>query len=123
MEPLIIQGTEDTPKIQFDPDKGMLIFSGKSLPEDTHIFFNELKIWIVEYMKAPKLPTTLEFKLKYFNTATSKIFIDLLITFVEELGPENVIVNWYYSNDDDEMQEIGEDLSETTDIPFNYYSY
>jgi hypothetical protein len=34
-----------------------------------------------------------------------------------------VVVQWYYQEDDEDMQEAGDEYSEIVDIPFEMHSY
>ena len=121
MEALIIQGTEDTPEIQFDPDDGLLELSGKSLPEDVKEFYYPVMQWADFYSKNPKEKTIFNFRMKYFNTASSKMILDLIdkvVTNIQKKG-NDLEINWYYHADDEEMGEEGEDLGDKIDFPFN----
>ncbi len=124
MEPLIKEGTSDRPGIILDKDNGKFEFSGKSLPENPSDFFAPVFKWIKEYSKSPNKSTRIKFKMIYFNTASSKIILDILEKFerIQEDGYE-VIVEWYYSEEDEDMEEAGEEYSEIIELPFELNSY
>ena len=124
MEILKIESTEDSPRIVLDKESNILEISGRSLSEDVNTFYEPMMSWIEEYAKDPLDVTVFNFKLTYFNTASSKIILDILIRFEEmiEEGHE-VMVRWHYPEEDEDMMEAGEEYSEMVDVPFEMVSY
>ena len=124
MEKLKIESTEDSPQIILDRESNILEISGRSLPEDVNTFYEPMMSWIEEYAKDPLDVTVFNFKLTYFNTASSKIILDILTHFEEmiEEGHE-VMVRWHYPEEDEDMLEAGEEYSEMVDVPFEMVSY
>ncbi len=121
MEPLIISKTDDTPAITLDKAAGKFEFSGKSLPEDVSTFYAPVFAWISAYGEDANPESTFVFKMTYFNTASSKIILDVLMR-LEELHEDgkNITVEWHYEEDDEDMQEAGEEYSEIVEIPFKF---
>lgn len=124
MEVLKIESTEDNPQIVLDRESNILEISGRSLPEDVNTFYEPMMSWIEEYAKDPLDVTVFNFKLTYFNTASSKIILDILTQF-EEMIEEGyqVMVRWHYPEEDEDMMEAGEEYSEMIDVPFEMVSY
>lgn len=120
MQILNLEGTEDTPKIILDKSNGIFEISGRSLPEDSAEFYQPVIDWLEEYKESPNAKTDFVYKLEYFNTASSKLILDLL-SQLEDL--ENVTVQWYYHEDDEDMQEAGEEFSELVEVPFEFKTY
>ncbi len=114
----------DTPKIDFDPETGILIIEGKSFPPDVKEFYADVLEWLDEYMQKPAPQTELTLKLDYFNTASSKIILDILYK-MEDLykSGQPVIVKWYYPEDDEDMKETGLEYAEIIKVPFKQISY
>ena len=75
METIKIQGTEDTPKVILDKENELMEISGRSLPEDVTAFYEPILNWLNEYSESPNKKTIFNFKLVYFNTASSKLLI------------------------------------------------
>jgi len=123
MEILKIESTEDNPRIVLDRESNILEISGRSLPEDVNTFYEPMMSWIEEYARDPLDTTVFNFKLTYFNTASSKIILDILTHFEEmiEEGHE-VMVRWHYPEEDEDMMEAGEEYSEMVDVPFEMVS-
>ena len=124
MQELIIEGTEDSPQITLDLNANILEISGRSLPEDVNTFYEPILSWIEEYSKNPLPSTTFNFKLTYFNTASSKVILDILTQFEEMIEEgHKVLVRWYFPDEDEDMQEAGEEYADMVDVPFEMVSY
>jgi len=122
---LDICGTEDTPEIKYNPAGNCFTLSGRSLPEDVTEFYKPVFEWLEEFSSNVSNPATFQFKLEYFNTASSKIILDILMK-LEELCSENnnkITIEWYYNESDDDMLEAGEEYKELVEVPFNLISY
>jgi hypothetical protein len=124
METIKIQGTEDTPKIILDAENELLEISGRSLPEDVSSFYEPVLNWLNEYAESPKKKTIFNFKLTYFNTASSKLLLDILMK-LEEMHEKglDVLIRWHYPEDDEDMAEAGEEYADIVDVPFEQISY
>ncbi|MFH1321071.1 MAG: DUF1987 domain-containing protein [Bacteroidota bacterium] len=124
MEAIAIEGTSIIPTVNFDPCSGKLELSGLSIHEDATSFYVPLLDWIAEYSLNPQKTTEINIKFKYFNTSTSKCILDIL----RELGKihgtgSEVMVNWYYEEEDEDLLAIGEDYKSVVTIPFNMIKY
>jgi hypothetical protein len=124
MDALVIKEDESTPRIVFDKDKNFFEVSGNSLPEDVLSFYTPVLKWIEEYKKQPNPKTKLVIKANYFNSASSKIFLDILIKFeaILVLGYE-VEVEWHYLDMDEDMLMTGREFQELVKIPFTFFPY
>lgn len=120
MQIIQLEGTEDTPKVQLDKSKAIFEISGRSLPEDAAEFYSPILNWLSEYAGQANSVTEFVIKLEYFNTASSKLILDVLSKLEEVKGSKVV---WYYYEDDEDMQEAGEEFSELVDVPFEFKTY
>jgi hypothetical protein len=120
IEHLILEQSVDTPGIDMDPSTGVCEFTGKSFPADVTAFYKPVIDWIEEYGKNPCAKTEVNLKLDYFNTASSKILLEMFNRW-ETLykNGNDVVINWYYPDDDDDMQQTGQEYSELLMLPFN----
>jgi hypothetical protein len=124
MDTIKILGTEDSPSVILDKKTNIFEFGGRSMPEDSGLFYEPILEWMDDYSQNPNPTTVFSFKLIYFNTASSKLILDVL-TKLEEIHESGspVLVKWYYPEDDEDMQEAGEEYSDILDIPFEHISY
>lgn len=120
MEIINLEGTEDTPKILLDKSNGIFEISGRSLPEDSAEFYQPVIDWLDQYAGSPNETNTFVFKLEYFNTASSKLILDVLSKLEDIKGAK---VMWYFHEDDEDMEEAGEEFSELVEVPFEFNTY
>lgn len=119
MESISIEGTPKTPTVNFDAATGIIEIKGRSIPENSIEFYRPLVEWLEDYSKEPQKLTTVNIQLEYFNTSSSKCILDVFkkLETIKKARNE-VVVNWYYEEDDEDMLEAGEDYESIIRIPF-----
>jgi hypothetical protein len=119
MEPLLIEGTPKTPSIRFESDQGLVEIKGRSIPENSIEFYKPLVDWLEKYSETPGPLTKVNIQLEYFNTSSSKCILDVFkkLEAIHKAKHE-VIINWYYEEDDEDMLEAGEDYESIIRVPF-----
>jgi len=121
-----IEATTFTPEITFDIENNTLNFLKVSKPANAITFYQPLFEFLDSFEKIKvksKLTKELviNFKFDYFNTATAKVLYELLGRFKKIIDQGvDVIVNWYYIKEDDDLLEEGEIMSESLGIKFNF---
>lgn len=124
MEVIKIKGTDDTPSVILDKENEIFEISGRSLPEDVTTFYEPILNWLDEYAANANAKTVFSFKLVYFNTASSKLLLDILMKLEEMYENGNdILIKWYYPEDDEDMEEAGEEYADIVDVPFEQVSY
>jgi hypothetical protein len=120
MEPIIIEGTQKTPSVNFDADSGVFEIKGRSIPENSIDFYKPLIEWLEEYAKEAKEKTVVNVQLEYFNTSSSKCILDVFkkLEAINKMPKNEVVINWYYEEDDEDMLEAGEDYESIIRVPF-----
>lgn len=116
MEDIRIEGTPKTPTVNFIASEGLLEIKGRSIPENSIEFYKPLIEWIEGYAGGAAGPTNVNIQLEYFNTSSSKCILDVFKKL--EAIKSDIIVNWYYEEDDEDMLEAGEDYEAIINIPF-----
>ena len=123
MEDLNIKGEKGTffiPNVSFSASTGICEINGESYLENTFAFYQPLIDWVKEYTTSVQKPITANFGLTYFNTASSRSILDLLIVLKEyEENGGKVTVNWSVQAWDEDMQQEIEDFSIDADLPIN----
>ena len=124
MKNLNIMPTDESPKVHFDNESGTFELIGKSLPEDVSTFYEPVLEWLEKYKKQPAVETTFIMKLTYFNTASSKLLLDILM-ILEEIHEKGnkVLVKWYYPDYDEDMKDAGEEYNDMVEVPFEHIVY
>jgi hypothetical protein len=119
MEAISFEGTAKTPTVKFDASSGVFEIKGRSIPENSIEFYKPLVDWLDEYAKGPKSQTQVNVQLEYFNTSSSKCILDVFKKLENiHKGSNEVIINWYYEEDDEDMLEAGEDYESIIRVPF-----
>jgi hypothetical protein len=124
MQVIKIQGSDDTPTVTLDKENNIFEISGRSLPEDVVAFYNPILEWLTEYAADPLDKTVFNFKLEYFNTASSKLLLDVLLK-LEDLKNDghDVLVKWHYPDDDEDMLDAGTEYADIVDVDFEQVPY
>jgi len=112
----------DTPYISLDPNNGVCEISGKSYPEDISSFYMQVVDWFEEYSYVGVVDLIINMKLSYFNSASQKVFTEIFEKLMDNKEIK-ITVNWYYSTEDDEIQESGKIYEALTGLKFNFIPY
>jgi hypothetical protein len=115
-----LEATPKTPKLEFDPANELFVISGRSIPENSIEFYKPLLDWLEDYVKTPNSNTKFEVKLEYFNTSSSKCLVEIFrkLEKIKEDGKE-ISIDWYFDEEDEDMQESGEDFKQIIKVPVN----
>ena len=124
MDTLKISGTDESPEIILDKITSEMVFSGKSLPEDVKEFYKPVISWLEKYTENPNDITKVEFKLEYFNSASSKQILDILTRFerIHKKG-KKVEISWCYQSDDEDMEDAGLAFAGILEVPIKLVHY
>jgi hypothetical protein len=91
----------------FDFNGETIIISGRAIPEHAGMawvsFLEDLKVYVLQHKKL-----TIEFKLDYFNSASSRYITDMFNILEESAKTTKSTVNWYYFQADETTFENGE---------------
>ncbi|MCH8330799.1 MAG: DUF1987 domain-containing protein [Bacteroidetes bacterium] len=123
MNKIILEEGPDTPRVTLDPASRSFEISGRSLPEDVYEFYNPILEFLKQYAAKPLDYTDFTFKLEYFNTASSKMILDILI-LLQQVHKQGyaVQIQWFYRKDEEDMLIKGEDYAEMVDLPFQFHT-
>jgi len=127
MNSLKIEATTFTPEISFDIENNTLSFLKVSKPANAITFYKPVFDFIDNFEKIKvknKVVNDLviDFKFDYFNTATAKVIYELLQKFgkIKAQGV-NVVINWHYHPEDDDLLEEGQIMAEALGLDFNFH--
>lgn len=129
MQAYFVEPSDSTPKILLDPDNKAFEISGISRPENVRECYEPVIDWFEEFsvhLKNYEFASTgelmkISISLNYFNSASAKFILDILME-INKLyhNGMNLEIDWHYDEGDDDMKEVGEELSEIVDFQFNY---
>ena len=119
METINIEPTAKTPSVLFDSGKGIIEIKGRSIPENSVEFYRPMMEWLEKYSTMPGSMTNVNIQLEYFNTSSSKCILDIFkkLENIHKKG-NPIVINWFYEEDDEDMQEAGEDYQAIINVPF-----
>lgn len=127
MRKLIIEKTDITPLIILDPIEKIYQISGQSRPSDVREFYDQIILWLNEFIlflknsKEYNDPIVFTFNLDYFNSSSAKLIVDIckILAGIKNRG-HNVIIKWHYEEEDSDMLEVGKEISQIVNCPFEY---
>ena len=100
---LKIERTKSSPAIVFNTD-GNLKIEGRAMPDNATYIFEPLFTW-VELLNAKKV--IFDIDLEYLNTSCSMQLFALLRKLEENQSIEELIVKWYFEEDDEDHHDTG----------------
>jgi len=111
-----VKETRTTPFIQID--KGEIIITGRSIPDDAFEFFEPVLDASKKYVENPARHTVINIHLDYVNSGSKKYLTNILTVFEKNyLEGNGYEVNWSYDEDDEAMLDLGHDLKSIIKIP------
>jgi len=129
MEKFIIEPTANSPRIVLDPDKRTFEFSGESRPENVRKFYLPVLEWLEAYTGAlealqddqRKFDLQCQFNFEYFNSTSAKYILDIFksLNTINALGV-GLDIKWLYEEDDEDMLEVGQEMSRMSKLSFEY---
>lgn len=125
MENFYIKAANFIPEINFIAESGELSISGESYHEYTQEFYQPVFEWLRNYLATPGRTITFNFKMYYYNTSSSRRFLEIFDMLEDYQNNHNgtMIINWYYKENDLDMLESGEEYAEDTGLKFNLIPY
>lgn len=120
---LVIQSigsTKNTPEFILNPE-GTIKIAGRSISELGIEGAKKLEDWLNNYISDPPDLTCIDFFLEYLNTSNFRFYISFLKK-IESILMKNkkYIINWYYEEGDEDINEKGEYISSFLEVPFNF---
>ena len=124
MNDFSIPGSQSTPAIQSDWDKGIVSMQGDSYPENSYELFHQVYEWIERFLGEAAHPLNLDLRLLYLNTSSIKAMMDIfdLLEAAYQEGRQ-VAVNWYYDIRNERVVELAEEFKEDCTFPFSIQSH
>ena len=115
MEKINIEAADRSPKIVCDWEKGEMIISGESYPENVTEFYGPILSSLEKFLRENRDKNFIcTFELLYFNSSSAKVLMRIFDMF-EEISDTNghkIKVLWKVDEEDDNMRELGEEFAE-----------
>ena len=104
--------TDTTPYVLIDEEQGIMRLEGESYHENIFVFFQEINAWLGKYLQTDFDSLTFDCKLKYFNSSTVKLLLNILLEMDRSPHSKNITVNWITTKNNIIITECGEDFQE-----------
>lgn len=120
MNDIFYEPTHSHPGISLDSTTGILELYGRSIPENAIAVYRPVMEWLDNYVTKPCKKTTLNFKIEFFNTSSSKFILQILKK-LEELYNQGfeVDIHWFYNDED--ILDLANDYAELVGMKFNFH--
>ncbi|MEA2028269.1 MAG: DUF1987 domain-containing protein [Campylobacterota bacterium] len=121
MDNLYIQETTSSPSIDFNAQTHIHSIKGDSYPDHLSNFYDPITIWLENYIENLNHKATFNVELRYFNSSSSKVLIDIFDAFDEAVHDgKEISVNWIFEDGDEAIEEYGEEFAEDMEhLEFN----
>ncbi len=116
---LYLIATDITPEVSFDLEASTYIIKGRSMPEDSEKFYQQIIDWFNEQFNSKSEEAFLDVALDYYNTGS---FIRLMALFntlhaLNEKG-NKFGIRWICEEDDEDNIDDGQSFKEVVKLPF-----
>jgi hypothetical protein len=113
-----IKPTSGTPLFRLNEDIGYIELKGRSISESIEHFYNNVHLIINDYLKENSIHV-IDIFFDYMNSKTQRY----LMTILKELQNKNIVINWYFEEDDDSIIFVGETFKSILNLEFNLKPY
>jgi hypothetical protein len=120
MEEIHILPTKNTPEFIFNPE-GIIKIKGRGLFGSFTEVSEQIMNCIDKYAANPADTTFVIIKFEYLNSFSTKILVSILRKLSQViLKSKKLVIQWYYEEDDEDILERGEYISESFNIPIKF---
>lgn len=108
-----------TPEVLINTEDHILLMKGRSSPENSVMFFDQVKRGISNYFQNEQ-HLDVHFMFEYFNTSSSKSIFEIIKMLKKYMSiGKSVTFNWVYESYDEDMLETGEDYADLLEVDMN----
>lgn len=121
MNEVHITPTNTTPEIKLNP-KGFIKIKGRAIDESRAKVPEEVSNWIDSYIQNPMETTEVTIALEFLNSFNTLVLTSTLknISQVIRKG-KKLVIKWFYEEDDVDIFERGEYISQTINVPIEFF--
>ncbi len=113
MNSIYLDGNKRLPMVILDKGIEKFEISGISNHSDASEYFEPVIKWIDEYTHNPLKKTIFEFKMDYYDSVSSLMIFKIMqkLQNLKDSG-KDVLVKWFYADNDESMIETGYDFKD-----------
>jgi hypothetical protein len=120
-----------SPEIYFSHDERIFFIRGISSPADVRGTYYPVIEWLKSYIDSllegnsnhysNTVPLKFQVDLEYFNSSSAKFLYDIFLELKRLVSSKiPMIVEWFYDEEDTDMQEAGSDIAMLLEMEFTY---
>ena len=107
-----IEAHLNTPYVKLDKENCALTIKGKSYPEHPTIFYTPILNELKDCMSSlGNVGITVNLALEIMNSVSTKYIYNIISNISK--SSDKIKINWYYEEDDQDMEEEGQQLTTT----------
>ena len=122
MEKIRRKESPKTPFVNCDLELGSLDIYGRSLPEHSLKFYEDIYKELDQYILNPQKRTIVNIFLEYVNSSSSKCILYIIkkLDLLKIEGTSEIILTWFCDAEDEGMRTEGELYESFVSYEFNY---
>lgn len=119
MSPLIFERTKKTPHVHLDIDIPLFEIKGSSFSEMSVEIYNPVIEWVGQNLSALDKELVCELHFDILNSISHKKIFQTILALNEFVKKgKKIKIKWLYDSNDEDIEEMGEDLLDLIDMPF-----
>jgi hypothetical protein len=120
VERVHILPTENSPEVFLNPE-GIIKIKGRGMVVNKTRVPEQINAWLDDYLLNPAETTDVIVAFEYLNSYSTTILASFLtkISQVIRLN-KKFVIHWYYEEDDDDILDRGEYISESLNLPIKF---
>jgi len=120
VERVHILPTENSPEVFLNPE-GIIKIKGRGMVVNKTRVPEQINAWLDDYLLNPAETTDVTVAFEYLNSYSTTILASFLtkISQVIRLN-KKFVIHWYYEEDDDDILDRGEYISESLNLPIKF---
>lgn len=120
LEKVHILPTRATPEVFLNPD-GIIKIKGRAMDESREKVPEQITNWIDAYLLKPAALTKVIIALEFLNSFNTLVITSILRRISQVLlQKKELVIHWFYEEDDIDIFERGECISSTINIPIEF---
>ena len=127
MQPLKIEATDSSPRVEFNYTTKVYEITGESRPENASQFYLPILAWLDRFndfaheLPAESKDVNFKFDMEYMNSISMKFLFEILkkLETLKDKGC-TIKVEWYYNQRDEDIKENGEEFATILHVPFQF---
>ena len=104
--------TEMTPYVLIDEENKYMRLEGESYPGNVIDFYKDISQWLGGFLNSDFTSFTFDCELRYFNSSSVKVLLNMLLDMDNSKNSKNITVNWITTKNNRIIIECGEDFQE-----------